>query len=390
MARAIGYSLNVFPSDTLGEVRATLAGPAKRLGEKAAPGGILPVELRLGSPAIDAIRREGRESEIADLLAAASLRCVSLNGFPLSPFHARRVKEDVFRPSWLEEERVRLTLELAEIGAAIAEPGSEITLSTLSGSFKLWGDGEDVRRDVAANLARTADGLDAISGRTGRAVTLCVEAEPFTTFETLPEMLDLFSRTGPHPRLAVNLDCAHQAVEFEEPAAWIAALAREGLRLGKLHVTHALAIRGPSGNPAGVATLRRLREERWLHQVVCGSGAVVTRRASDIPDLDLPGAAARAFGAADEARVHFHLPLFLEAGDGFSTTHAWTREALNLAWERTACEHFIVETYTWSVLLGSLFFPEGAGSDDALAALMAREIEWVKDALGPKSVASPR
>lgn len=381
MPRAIGYSLNVFPSDTLEEVRTTLAGPAKRLRERAAPGGVLPVELRLGSPAIDSIRREGRESEIRDLLAAASCRCVSLNGFPLSPFHARRVKEDVFRPSWLEEERVRLTLELAEIGAALAEPGDEMTLSTLSGSFKLWGDGEEVRRAVAANLRRAADGLEAIAGRTGRPVTLCVEAEPFTTFETLPEMLDLFSRTGPHPRLAVNLDCAHQAVEFEDPAAWIGALAERGLRLGKLHVTHALAIRGPSGNPAGVAALRRLREERWLHQVVCGSGTMVTRRASDIPDLDAPGASARAFGAADEARVHFHLPLFLEKGDGFTTTHAWTREALRLAWAGTSCEHFIVETYTWSVLLESGFVEE-ARSEDGLEPLMAREISWVKDALG--------
>jgi len=385
MSRSIAYALNVFPSDTLEELDASLAGPAARLRERAAVRGApLPVELRLGLPAIEAATRGGRAGAIRERLAASGLRCVSVNGFPLSPFHARRVKEDVFRPSWLDEERVRATLDLAAIAAELSDGADETTLSTLAGSFKLWGDGEDVRRAAAANLRRAADGLEELAARTGKRVTLCVEPEPFTTFETLPEILDLFVRTGPHPRLAVTLDCSHQAVQFEEPAAWIRALAERGVRLGKLHVTHALSIRGPAGNAAGVAALRRLREDRWLHQTICASGTVVTRRASDIPDLDAPGAAARSFGGADEARVHFHLPLFLESGDGFSTTHAWTREALRLAWSGTGCEHFVVETYTWPVLEGRgvVEGSSGAAREDALVDSMAKELDWARRAVG--------
>src|SRR5262245_11701910 len=103
MSGAIGYSLNAFPSDTLEEVEATLAGPAARLRVRAAGTGALPVELRLGAPAIDAIRAGKLEPRLRDALARSGLTLLSLNGFPLSPFHARRVKEDVFRPSWLEE-----------------------------------------------------------------------------------------------------------------------------------------------------------------------------------------------------------------------------------------------------------------------------------------------
>ncbi len=381
MSKAIGYSLNAFPSDTLDEIRATLSGPARLLGRAAAGPEPLAVELRLGAPAIEAVRREGRAAELEDLLASAGLRCVSLNGFPLSPFHARRVKEDVFRPSWLEEDRVRLTLELAEIGAALAAEGDATTLSTLSGSFKPWGDGPEVRSAVARNVARAADGLRGLFERTGRRVVLCVEAEPFTTFETLPEIVELFERTGPHPHLAANLDCSHQAVEFEDPDAWMETLKARSIPLGKVHLTHALSVKSPGSNPAGIAAIRRLKEERYLHQTIAGSPGAVSSRAADIPDLDIPGAAARAFRGAAEARVHFHLPLFLEGGGGFETTHEWTARALRGAWSRDECRHFMIETYTWSVLAGRGVVEAPRAPED-LAPLMAREIEWARAVVG--------
>src|SRR5262249_20785978 len=138
-------------------------------------------------------------------------------------------------------------------------------------TFKLWRDDDDARREIAANFRRAADGLRNLHERTGRRVVLCIEPEPFTTFETLGETLEAFALAGEHEHLAVNLDCAHQAVQFETPDAWARALRGRGIRLGKMHLTHALRIPSPGSNPGGIDVLRRLREERYLHQVIAGS-----------------------------------------------------------------------------------------------------------------------
>jgi hypothetical protein len=68
--------------------------------------------------------------------------------------------------------------------------------------------------------------------------------------------------------------------------------------------------------------------------------------------------------------VHFHVPVFLEALDGFASTQPFVREALALHRQRSRSPHLEVETYTWSVL------PEHHRSMPVEQAI-ARELDWV-------------
>ena len=67
--------------------------------------------------------------------------------------------------------------------------------------------------------------------------------------------------------------------------------------------------------------------------------------------LDLPDALAQAETAnGSEWRIHFHVPIFLEAMQDFDTTQDFLRAILTLHRDEPISEHLEVETYTWDVL----------------------------------------
>src|SRR5688500_15274788 len=110
-------------------------------------------------------------------------------------------------------------------------------------------------------------------------------------------------------------------------------------------------------------------EPVYLHQVVTRNGAGLTRY------LDPPDALAdmdRALGS--EWRVHFHVPIFLDQMERFSTTQDFLREILALHREQPISEHLEVETYTWDVL------PERYRATPVAEAI-ARELTWVRQQL---------
>ena len=117
--------------------------------------------------------------------------------------------------------------------------------------------------------------------------------------------------------LGVCFDACHMAVEFEDAAAGLAALARAAIRVGKVQVSAGLRVQLDPGDRALVDALRPFAEGVYLHQVVERRDGRLTRY------LDLPEAleaAARDGGGPREWRVHFHVPLFREELGPFAST----------------------------------------------------------------------
>ena len=75
-----------------------------------------------------------------------------------------------------------------------------------------------------------------------------------------------------------------------------------------------------------------------------------------------------------EWRCHYHVPVFLDELQDFSTTQGFLKEVLTLQKHEPFTQHMEIETYTWDVL------PEEY-RNVGIASAIAREMNWVKDRL---------
>ncbi len=318
----------------------------------------------------------GELERLADFLAENRLDPFTYNAFPAGGFHADGLKAGVFRPTWMEEDRVRFTLDVARIAARLAQrvggpPRSHVSISTHTGAFGPEVRGEPDLRDCARNLARAALGLAEIEAREGIRIVLSLEAEPramsgdnaalASFLSSVPERCSGVAAESVLARhLGSCLDACHSAVEFEDPAE-ACALATAAGPLGKLQFSSALRLSDPARRTQALEQLLSMDEPRYLHQV---SGIAPTQRcqAADLPELgrELRGARREAWLACPEWRCHFHVPVDLEAvGEkGLSTTREHADRVLAAALARpdrwgVAELHLEIETYTWDVLPGA-------------------------------------
>ncbi|MGH6921295.1 MAG: metabolite traffic protein EboE, partial [Geminicoccaceae bacterium] len=336
-------------------------------------------------------------AQLRDLLRAHELYVFTINGFPYGPFHGVRVKEEVYQPDWQHEERLVYTDLLTDLLADLLpdEPGLEGSVSTVPGTFKPLSEAPGVAERIALNMVRHVAHLVRLQARTGRVIALALEPEPYCFLETIEETVRFFEQhlfadaaitrlTGLcglsrsdaeqalHRHIGVCYDVCHAAVEYEDPKGGLEQLRAAGIRVPKLQLSAALRI--AEVDAAAARRLRSFDEPVYLHQVVERRHGRLTRY------LDLPQAfAALAHGGgADndprEWRVHFHVPIFLDEIEHFSTTQDFLREILAIHRENPVSAHLEVETYTWDVL------PEHDRKDDVATAI-ARELAWVQDRL---------
>ena len=393
----LSYCTNIHPGETWPEVRENLERYLVPVRERVAPGRPFGVGLRLSAESARAVGERAALDELRAFLRAHDLYVFTINGFPYGPFHGRPVKEQVYLPDWLDPERLAYTDRLADILAALLPDGVEGSISTVPGAFAPRVHGEADRERMAAAMLSHVAHLVQIRRDTGRRVALALEPEPCCFLETIAETVAFFEHhlfsaaairlvsgaTGLAPaeaegairdHLGVCLDACHLAVEFEDPGAVLDALARSGIRVPKVQVTAGLRVVVREGESATLEALAAFADDVYLHQVV-------ERRADGTLArfLDLPQALAAARGAtgvgAREWRVHFHVPVFRERYGPFEGTQAYVAELLRLVCERSTCEHFEVETYTWDVL------PEEFRREGIVAAI-AREVEWAEERIG--------
>lgn len=385
----LGYCTNIHPGESWNEIRANLERHVPGVKRRVCPEAPFGLGLRLSCVAARELGQPGAMAEFADFLRRESLYVFTINGFPYGPFHGTRVKEGVYLPDWRDEARLEYTNLLADLLAQWVPAGVDAggSISTVPGAFRsAVGTAADGER-IAGQLVRHAAYLVDLERRTGRRIVLALEPEPCCLLETVLETVAFFRdhlhSTGAAARLAeltgldaaaagaalrdhlgVCLDLCHAAVEFEEPAQCLRELEAAGIAVAKIQVTAGLRI--PRVTDESAEALRRLEDAVYLHQVVERSADGLRR----FEDLDAALASGGWRSRESEWRVHFHVPVFLEALDGFASTQAFVREALALHRQRNRSPHLEVETYTWSVL------PERERRAPVEEAI-ARELEWV-------------
>jgi hypothetical protein len=384
----LAYGMNVHPGGSVDALEAALASTVAPLRDRLGVEGRFGIALRLDAEAVLELRTDDeRRRLLRDLLAGQELVPFTGNAFVAGDFHdARGVKEAVYRPTWDEVARERYTIAFAEVLAGLAAPGDRVSLSTAPGSFRPFGEPAGFDARAAARLVSGARRLEELAQESGVVVVLGLEPEPLCTLETTADALAFFE--GPLARaaaaagataaarahLGLCYDVCHQAVEFEDPVASLAALARAGITVVKLQASSALELPDAS-DPAGRAALAGFDEPRWLHQTVVRArdGALV--RCTDLAEALRGPRAAEHARPGSVWRTHFHVPVHRpEAIPPLRTTRSDLARALAVVAQGGTTPHVEVETYTWDALPAGL----RAGS---LVESLARELEWTRDTL---------
>lgn len=400
------YCTNIHPGEAWSEVREALRTHVAGVKKRVSPDAPFGVGLRLAARAAEELSGPAVLEQARAELEDAGLYVFTLNGFPYGAFHGRRVKERVYRPDWLEEDRVSYTSALAHVLSHLLPEGTPGSISTVPGCFQERAT-RGAARTIAHNVARAAAELVRIERETGHTIALALEPEPACLLETTDLAIDFFEQElsshevvesfgrqcgldarDAEPSLrrhvGICLDACHASVEFERPVMALEKLRSAGIAVPKIQLSAGLRLESASADAVG--ELRAFDDGVYFHQTVVRSGderegaSRGLRRFVDLPDAL---AAVSELGDGAEWRVHCHVPVFHAGFGRFSSTQEDLRELVVLATELSP--HLEIETYTFDVLPPAL-------RDRPVTEAIARELEWVLGALGerrarPSSVA---
>ena len=393
------YCTNIHPGETWPEIRRNLEEYVLRVRDNVAASRDYGIGLRLSGQAAQALAEPKALDEFRMFLGDHKLYVFTINGFPHGTFHGGRIKENVYLPDWLDEERLRYADQLAHILAAVLadHPDIDGSISTVPGAFKSRARSPRQVSRIAGRLLRHAAGLHKLKEETGRRIVCALEPEPCCLLETIsdtvaffkdhlfsaPAVAELSRLTGLTPgraeealrrHLGVCVDTCHAAVEFEDPDEVLETLDAAGIGIAKIQLSAGLRI--PRVDRDALTALRPFAESTYLHQVVERRAGKLLRY-EDLPPALQAIDEAQGHGAPDrEWRVHFHVPLFLRRLGPFENTQPFLTRLLQLQVARAPTTHLEIETYTWDVL------PEeyrGMSVVDAVT----REMQWVMGTLTP-------
>jgi sugar phosphate isomerase/epimerase len=379
----LAYATNCYAGESFEELTRALRNEVSAVREHLGGTQSVGVSLRIGMvQAAEIAADPGLIEELRAALDDAGAVVVGANAFPISAPVDGVYKDEIYNPDWQDSDRLDATLQIAQAVAPLVAEGQRAVLTTMTGTCRLWPEGESIETEEACveNLQLCAEGLERISAETGRDLVLGLEPEPFTTAETTFECVAYFQEglfegqrgEVARRRLGVNLDLAHCAVMFEDPAECMSVFKKEGISLFGLHVSAALKVEKPGER---LASLREFDEPVYLHQVTAVDAARnIGFRCMDLDEfLALP---AREMDRLAEARVHFHVPVYADQIGGLATTSEVTWEGVRAARNKKYTDLFVVETYTW---------PQVAGKDGAAQSVaegIARELKKTAEVLG--------
>jgi len=388
------YCTNIHPGETWSDVRRNLECHVEAVRRELGRSGDFGIGLRLSGRASAELGLGAELDRLRSWLSTRGFYVFTINGFPHGRFHGTRVKENVYRPDWLEDERVAYTDLLAEQLARLLPDDEAVTgsVSTVPGAFRARLTSPADIRSMALRMVRHAAKLHALEKESGRTVTLAVEPEPACHMETISETVDflrdhvvsaealtLLAQTTGMTRsqserflrehVGICLDTCHAAVEFENQAQCLAQIAESGFEVFKMQLSAGLCIDALDAERA--AELERWDDDVYLHQVVSLENDRLERF------VDIPEALAKYRSVAHarpDWRVHFHVPIFRRELGPFVNTQDFLSEILATQRKNPFTTHLEVETYTWDVLPSEY---RGANVDVDVA----RELSWVLERL---------
>lgn len=381
----LGYCSNVHPCETFDEliqvIEVYLAGvrQARRL-DKMATG------LWINASIAQQLTQSDNKLHILkQVLNDNAIELLTLNGFPYGGFHEKTVKENVYQPNWCDERRLRYSIQLAYIlSQLLPESENEGTISTVPLGFKQNWSTQDYQQ-ATYNLGKLITELQNIKNSTGVHIRFCIEMEPSCVLEHSDELIDYFHQylfqqkdvpeVWVKQYFGICYDVCHQAVMYENSLDTLKLLLDQGIPLGKIQISSALAVNDP-GSASVLPVLQDYAEPRYLHQV-----RALDKNNHLLSHVDLVLALDdKKFLTQQQWRIHFHVPVHAEylQNKKFSTTQQDILSVLDfLKDNRQLHPHIEVETYTWEVL------PDGLRPEDdaSLIKSINRELTWLEHAM---------
>ncbi len=395
----IGYEMNAHPASSVEDFHNALRNYVLPVRDKVCPGASFAIAPHIGIALVNGLARRGTAESAGAFLRDHDLHLYTVNAFPLQDFHARRVKESVYQPSWAKKARAEVTCRIADVLVRMAPASKLLTISTLGGGYRPAGNNGKTLQRMARNYLKVVAHLARIEYDSGYRILLNAEPEPDTTFECAedviafwqqylqPQIGDLAAELRCSKRKAekllrrhwtVNLDACHSAVLFRSPLEDWRLLDKEGIQVGKIHVTSAPALKNPGRSWEATDELLSYAEPRYLHQTALLMKDGTIERLADLPLLKR-----RVLSEISEIRTHFHVPLSRARHGLLSTTRVDALSLLKEGLRRQRSRrgpHIAVETYTWPVLTKGLRKKE---RQQKLIDGITAELRWVKRTVQP-------
>ena len=391
----VSYCSNLHPGSTWDDIRTQLGIYIPELKKRLSPDAPFGIGLRLSAEAAYELKKPETLKKFRTWLEQEDLYVFTVNGFVHGHFHAERVKDDVYKPHWGEDDRLNFTRAIIEVMADLTPENGEVSISTAPISYKYWDlsdeESNQIAEQSARNLATLAYEMAQIEREQQKLIHVDIEPEPDCYLETTDETIDYFQNilftsgseflqelyslsesdalTILKRHIQVCFDTCHVALEYEDPIESIRKFQEAGIGIGKVQISSALKVQLPDNRTPVAEELTQFDEPVYLHQVLARTkyGTIKQYRdldagLKDIHDPDM-----------EEWRVHYHVPVFLETYGLLSSTQDDTIKTLRecLTGDDRICNHYEVETYTWDVL------PDGLKLE--LADSVERELRWVLD-----------
>lgn len=362
----------VCPSDTLG-VGLWIPAPRPRFGETVGTAiTLMQLSLRKKSKPIARLR---------DALDDLGLAAVTCNAFPLYDFHRPVVKHDVYEPDWTSTYRSAHTSSRVGLMDELNPEQAGCSISTLPIGWS-QGVGADAERSeiTAYHLLEAVRFLETFATEFGVESTIDLEPEPGCILDTADDVIAFFDEHLPdenhRKHIGVCHDVCHAAVMFEDQRDVLRRYAEAGIRVNKVQISSALDVDVASiGIDAAIHHLTQFAEPRYLHQTGFLHDAADPSSFELIEDLPEAIERLEQGERPDCLRVHFHVPVYLDAIGPLGTTNDQIADAIAAAREYHDTRHFEVETYAWGVLPDHL-------KRDTLAEGIADELKWVLNTCG--------
>ncbi|MBW4613587.1 MAG: metabolite traffic protein EboE [Desmonostoc vinosum HA7617-LM4] len=393
------YCTNIHPGENWDDVFANLKQYIPSLKTRLAPNQPFGIGLRLAEVAARQLLQGNTLTHFQSWLSAQDLYVFTLNGFPYGQFHGQVVKDQVYAPDWLTQERLDYTIQLTNILAELLLDDMEGSISTLPLSYKPWFKGNQLLQasameSASLQIARVVAQMVRIYAEEGKLLHLDLEPEPDGLIENATEVVDYFHKyllpiggadLAKHLGISQNTaeahllnhvricyDTCHFAVEYENPISVFQQFQTAGIQIGKIQISAALqaSLADVEQRYLVAERLRQFAESTYLHQVIARKNNHELFRYSDLESA-LPHLADT---NAQQWRIHFHVPIFIRDYQLLQSTQDDIVTVLNLLHQDYTCTHLEIETYTWEVL------PQQMKLD--LLASIQREYEWVMAVLG--------
>jgi hypothetical protein len=378
--RHLGYCTNVHAANTYAQTVENLHQHATAVKAKVSPDAPMGLGLWLSASAARQIIEQQRLDELRDWLAAQGLYVFTLNGFPYGDFHSPTVKHRVYQPNWCEDQRLRYTKDLITILAHLRPDDSTGSISSLPLGWHSAFQSPAAKQNAAMRLTDLVHWLARIELDTGRLIHLDLEPEPGCALDTSADVVDFFKQyllgtsdeRSVRAYLRVCHDVCHAAVMGEAQNDVLAQYRAEGIGVGKVQLSSALAVPFSAMDATARAEawdqLKQFNEPRYLHQTTVQQADGRVTFFDDLPEA--MNHTDPASGPVGTWRIHFHMPLFLAGFGQLNTTQQAVLDCLDAIEPEDGIEHFETETYAWGVLPPALQPPN-------LATGLADELQWV-------------